>query len=192
MDGYIKNKNIAIRSVRKTIFYKYAYALLIVLFIPVMLFAIAVNQPPEKWTHTDIVFSHISYERIEMRKHNDYVLNTRSNDQFVMQMPDKSVEEISEHLISGKLYSVVYSNSIAGGDILEALSDKDGVYLDLDNSIAEWKKEQKTYTIVIVIFLIIEIIVLIIIDRVACKNDHYQIKKLKEDIERRKKRMNKI
>ena len=64
MDGYIKNKTEAIQSVRRNILGKYSITFLILVLIPVWLFALAANQHPDKWTHTEIVFSHISQERI--------------------------------------------------------------------------------------------------------------------------------
>lgn len=48
MDGYIKNKQEAIRETRKTIRYKYALTFVILLYIPVWLFGIYGTQKPEE------------------------------------------------------------------------------------------------------------------------------------------------
>ena len=189
MDGYIKSKTTAIKSLRQAIWGKYSLTFLIIIFIPVWLFAMAVNQPPEKWTHTEIEFSHISQEKIGIQRGRRYVLNTQDGRQFVIKSRFVDVDALSGCLVSGKTYRLVFSNTIAGGDHMEALSDNNGVIQDLDESIAQWKREQQESVIAIIVTLIIEIVALILIDRLWCKKEYSQIQKIKADIKRREERM---
>ena len=195
MDGYIKNKVAAIKSVRKEIFWKYSITFLIVIFIPVWLFGLAVNQPPEKWTDTEIVFSHISSEerllrpRFSIHRHVN-VLNTQDGRQFVIKSKYVDVDDLSNNLVPGNAYYLVFSNTIAGRDQMEALSDDETVFLNLENSVALWESEQQEALIAIIVTLVIEIVALLLIDRFGCRKEHAKIKKLKEDIKRRKNRIN--
>lgn len=188
MDGYIKNKREKIAAVRKLIGYKYAVSFLIVIFIPVWLFAMVANQAPQKWKHTEIVFSHISYEHIGLRRWRDHVLNTQEGRKFVIQPKYVSIEELKNDLVPGKAYSLTYSHSIAGGDHIEALLGDERCFQDLDKSIAQWEREQQEMVIALAITLGLELIVLILIDRLWCKEEHAQIKKLKKDIANREAR----
>ena len=185
MDGYIKNKAETIKSVRKMIFGKYSITILIIILIPVWLFALAVNQPPKKWTHTEIVFSHISQERIGLQRGRSYVLNTQDGRQFVIKSKFVDVDDLSECLVSGNTYHLVFSNTIAGGDHMEALYDESTRFQDLEDSISRWESEQREMVAATIVTLGIEIIALILIDRFWCKKEYSQLKKLKADIMRR-------
>jgi hypothetical protein len=189
MDGYVKNKTEAIRSVRKIILWKYLTTFLILVFIPVWLFALAVNQPPEKWTQTDIVFSHISQERIGLQRWRSHVLNTCDGRQFLIKSKFVDVDALQEKLVSGKTYRLVFSHTIAGGDHMEALYDEDEVIQNLESSVRQWEREQREGTRGIIVTLIIEAIALVLIDRLWCKKEYSQIKKLKADIKRRQDRI---
>ena len=186
VDGYIKNKTEAIISVKKTILLKYLITFFILILVPVWLFAIAVNQHPDKWTQTDIVFSHISQERIGLQRGQSYVLNTQDGRQFVIKSKFVNVDDLSDCLISGDTYRIVFSNTIAGGDHMEALSGNNIVFQNLEKSVAQWEQEQQECVIAIIVTLIIEIVALLLIDRLWCKKEHSQIQKLKADIARRK------
>ena len=186
VDGYIKNKTEAIISVRKTILLKYSITLFILILVPVWLFALAVNQHPDQWTQTDIVFSHISQERIGLQRGQSYVLNTQDERQFVIKSKFVNVDDLSDCLISGDTYRIVFSNTIAGGDHMEALSGDNMVIQNIEKSIAQWEQEQQECIIAIIVTLIIEIVALLLIDRLWCKKEHSQIQKLKADIARRK------
>lgn len=195
MDGYIKNKVEAIKSVRKEIFWKYSITFLIVIFIPVWLFGLAVNQPPEKWTHTEIVFSHISLEQRLFRprligKRYVHVLNTQDGRQFVIKSKYVDMDDLSNNLVPGKVYYLVFSNTIAGGDQIEALFDDEMVFQNLENSIALWESEQQEALIAIAVTLVIEIVALLLIDRLCCRKEHAEIQKLKDNIKRRRNRIN--
>ncbi len=186
MDGYIKNRKEAIAEVRKTIFYKYAVTFLILIFIPVWLLALVTNQPPEKWTHTEIRFSHLSQERIGLRRFQSDVLNTLDGRKFVIYV---DAGAFSGSLTPGETYQLVFSETVAGGNIMEALYDENTVFQDLDTSILRWKKEQRESVVAIAVILAIEILALILIDRLWCKKEYSQIQKLKADIKRREERI---
>ena len=145
----------------------------------------AANQPPEKWTHTNIVFSHISRESIGMQRGKSDVLNTQDGRKFVINGKLAKEQDLSKNLIPGNSYRIVYSNTMAGGDHIVALSNNDTVFQALEASIAKWQKEQKEMIVAIFITLIVEAIALILIDRIGCRKLHAEIAKLKADIKRR-------
>ena len=189
MDGYIKNKTEAMQSLKRNILGKYSITFFILILIPVWLFALAANQRPEKWTHTEIVFSHISQERIGLQRGRSYVLNTKDGKQFVIKSKFVNVDDLSDCLTSGNTYRIVFSNTIAGGDHMEALSDDNMVIQNLEKSIAQWEREQQETFMAIIVTLIIEAVALILIDRLWCKKEYSEIKKLKADIKRREERV---
>lgn len=57
MDGYIKQQNEKIRSIKHIIWAKYGITLLLIVFILFTLVLMLTEQPPEKWTRKEIVFS---------------------------------------------------------------------------------------------------------------------------------------
>ena len=83
-DGYIIERNGQIRKLRQTIRAKYGVTLLVVIFIFIWSFAIAVYQwqSPERWMRAEIVYSHLSLERSGMRRGLSYVLHSGENSSF--------------------------------------------------------------------------------------------------------------
>lgn len=189
MDGYIKSKTDEIRNIRKAIFYKYLMSFVIAIFIPVLLFAMAVRQPPSRWTHTEAVFSSISQEPVGLRHGRSYVFNSVDGRQFVINEKDTPVDDLRVKLAAGRRYALVYSETIAGGNIIEALSDDDTVLQALDVSISRWRAEQRRLEIALLAACGLEIAVLILIDRLGCKKEHGQISALKQRIEQRRARI---
>ncbi len=186
MDGYIKNQLLAIRSLRIAMAWKYATTFLILIFLPVWLFGLAIDVPPEEWIHTEIVYSHISREMIGLRRFQDHVLNTRDGAQFVIRPKGVSVDTLKEQLAPGQVYSLVYSATIAGGNQIEALSDGDTVYQHIDTSINDWNDQRQFLIRAIYVTLGAEALALILIDRLWCKKEYEQIKKHRANIQRRK------
>ena len=186
MDGYIKNQRLAIRTLRITMAWKYATTFLILIFLPVWLFGLAIDVPPEEWIHTEIVYSHISREMIGLRRFQDHVLNTRDGAQFVIRPKDVSVDTLKEQLTPDQVYSLVYSATIAGGNQIEALSDGDTVYQHIDTSINDWNDQRQFLIRAIYVTLGAEALALILIDRLWCKKEYEQIRKHRANIQRRK------
>lgn len=191
MDGYIKSKTEAIKAVKKAIIGKYSVTIFIILLLFVWLFALAANQAPERWTDTEIVFSHISQERIGLQRWKSYVLNTQEGNKFLIKSKYVDVDELSAHLVSGRTYQLVFSCTLSGKKHVEALSDGSIVFQDLENSTALWENEQRGVVTAIIITLIVELAALILIDKLWCRAEHAQIRKLKSDINRRNNRINK-
>lgn len=185
MDGYIKNKKEAIRSVRRNIWGKYLITLPILLFILIWLLGLVSNQHPDRWTHEEIVFSHISQERTGLHRGLNSVLNTTDGRKFVITV---DADDLSDRLIPGDTYRIVFSNRIANMDPMEALVDDDVIIQNLEESIARWEQEQREIVIGIIVALIIEAIALIFIDRLWCKKEYSKIQKLEADIKRRTER----
>ncbi len=185
MDGYIKNQLLAIRSLRITMTWKYATTFLILIFLPVWLFGLAIDVPPEEWIHTEVVYSHISYELIGLRRFQDHVLNTQDGAQFVISRKDVSVDLLEEQLISGQAYNIVYSTTIAGGNQMEALSAGDTIYQDLNASIGRWRDQRQWLIHALLVTLAVEAVALLLIDRLWCKKERKLIKKHRANIHRR-------
>ena len=189
-DGYIIERNGQIRKLRQTIRAKYGVTLLVVIYILIWSFAIAVYQwqSPERWTHAEIVYSHLSRESIGMRRGLSYVLHSADGRKFVVQNRD-DFSKLNETLRPGKSYSLVYSKTIAGGDTLEALSDGAEALLPLEKSIAHWEAQRRQAVVSLCVTCGIEIAALILIDRFWCKKEYAQIRTQKEMIRRRQERM---
>lgn len=189
-DGYIIERNGQIRKLRQTIRAKYGVTLLVVIFIFIWSFAIAVYQwqSPERWTRAEIVYSHLSLERSGMRRGLSYVLHSADGRKFVVQNRD-DFSKLGDTLSAGKSYSLVYSKTIAGGDMLEELSDGAEALLPLEKSIAHWEAQRRQAIISLYVTCGIEVAALILIDRLWCKKEYAQIRAQKEMIRRRQERM---
>lgn len=191
MDGYIKNKRREIAQTRKTILYSFGIPTIIaVAFILVLLLGLYVCQEPEDWRNDEIVFSNMSEVRIGRGNHN--AVNSNDGKLFLIDNGLVSSDELKSRLTVGKTYSVTYStHPINGYKTIQALADKDTVFLDLDKSITENKSYQGSLKIAILVVICIEIVAITLIDRLLCKKYHAEIKHIKEKIAQRQERMSK-
>lgn len=185
MDGYIKNKKEALRSVRKSIFWKYAITFPILLFIPIWLFGIYSLGSPEDWKVTEVVYSHISSETIGLQRGKSDVFNAEDGRKYVIPAKLLPVEHLQEMLVPGETYCLVYLETIAGGDHIEELYNAQNTFLDHAVSGAAWEKERQECFLALYITIGLEMLALIIIDRVWCKEEHARIQKLRQDMKKR-------
>lgn len=189
MDGYIKNKKEAICSVRKSIFWKYALTFPILLFIPVWLLGICGVGSPDDWKDTEVVYSHISSETIGLRRGKSNVLNAEDGRKYVIPSKLIAAEHLKEMLVAGETYSLVYLETIAGGDHIEELYDVQNTFLDRSVSVAAWEKERQECALALHTTMGLEMIALILIDRLWCKGEYAKIRKLRLDIKKRSARV---
>lgn len=186
MDGYIKNKKAAIREQRLTILYKYLCTFPILLFVALWLFFLVTEQPPEKWTHREILFSHISVEPLGRSRYP--FLYAQDGKKYPITSKEAAGVVLTERLIPGERYTLVFSDGLMSVDYAEGLYDDDTVYLDLDTSIARWEERQKEYMDALKITAAIELGAILLIDWLWCSTEYSRIEKLKADIKRREER----
>jgi len=74
---------------------------------------------------------------------------------------------------------------------VEALSTGEEILISLEESLSKYESSNKTGKKVFVILVAMEIVALILIDRLACKNMYAEIKKLKQDIAIREEKLRK-
>ena len=188
MDGYIKSKKKDIRSVRENIFWKCVLTFPLILFALIWLLGIYVLGTPDDWKDTEVVFSHISYESVGLQRWRSYVLNGEDGGKYVIQTNLLSAEELKEKLIYGERYSLVYQDKNAGGRHIAALYNEHNTFLDLSLSVAAWEKERQECFLGLYVSIGLELLALILIDRLWCREEHARIRKYRQDIENRKAR----
>lgn len=189
MDGYLKNKTASLRSVRAAMFWKYGLTFPLVLFAAVWLLAACSYGPTESWKRTEAVYSHISYESVGLSRGRFYVLNTEDGRRFVI--PSRREYHVSaadweQRLSAGEACSIVYAETAAGGDRLQALASLQGVFLDRSVSAAVWENDRRGCLLAFYITLALEAAALLLIDRLWCRKEHAAIRKLQQDMARRK------
>lgn len=171
------------RAVRKTMLGKYAITVFVLLMlIGVLLVSFATLPRPATWKEETVVFAGFKRERLGFHRFDSDVLVAQDGRLFSV---PQLTEEMQQDLVVGESCTIIYSTGI-GAKYIQALSTEDAVLVDLEDSITFWKNEWKNVVIIACGLLTAEIIGLILIDRLWCKKEHAKIKKLKEDIVRRK------
>lgn len=96
---------------------------------------------------------------------------------YVIQPKLVSADSLKERLVPGEIHTLVDSDAIADGDHIEALYNEDEQFLELSVSIAVWEEEGQECSLALCITIRLEMIALILIDRLWCKEEHARIQK---------------
>ncbi len=189
-DGYIKNKKIEIFKLRQIIFFKcFLCAFIPLIFVFLFLTLALSDPPPKKWQSSDIVFSEIEEFHYYNRYGSDYSyrLVTTSSQRFRLYTKDVAI--LNEKLVKGHSYSILYAeHPLFLSNYIKAVSDENGIHLSKEASVKHWEQNRKDLLIASWVLLVLSVIIIILADRLWCKKDHREIKRLKERIERRRNR----
>ena len=149
-------------------------------------------------THTDSITKNMrdlvkasSYDELvgNMANGEPFSLTTKEDGgKYVIQTNLLSAEELKEKLIYGERYSLVYQDKNAGGRHIAALYNEHNTFLDLSLSVAAWEKERQECFLGLYVSIGLELLALILIDRLWCREEHARIRKYRQDIENRKAR----
>lgn len=170
MDKYIENRKKEIKELRKKLFKETLNGfLLALLIVPIWLFAAVIafftfkEMPPEKWVETEIVYKNISSDNWHARYGDRivYFLNSEDGGEYIIPEDRISPEELKKGLEPGKTYKIVYSRAQLGSgwEYLEGLSGKWENYLDVSESIEEFKDERDSGIKIIIYTLIIQLFI---------------------------------
>ena len=177
-------------SQRRGILATYCLSFPIIMFLLVWIFAIFLASPPAKWEITHIQYSYIANERIGFTRGTSVVLHSSDGQKFVIPTRQISQTEAEAVLLRGKTYTIVHSKRL-GVRHIEALYTDSETIVALSESVEQWDKEQNELFLAVGITVALEIITVILLDRLACKKMYARIRKLKQDIVQREEKIRK-
>jgi len=186
MDGYIKNKRQAIRSVWSGIVGKYSIvAIPLILLCVLLLFSeLVAHQNPKRWKEETVQFAGFGEMWLLLNRNMSDALITEDGRKF----HTGSAERLQNVLNVGEEYTIVYSTNLKG-KVLQGLSKDGTVYIDVNDSAKAWR-ESAVYVLKITGWTVaVMITAILLIDRLWCKKEHAQIRKLQTDIARREMRI---
>ena len=190
MDGYIKDKQKTICSLRMTIFWKLFITFPLVLLLFVWIFGLCVMQPPAGWEEMDIIFHQFKYDNIGLRRWKEHILITEDGTEFVLSPNLMSIDRLKAQLIQGNKYRICYSTTFGVND-LRSISYNNETIIDRNVSESYFSEKQREIYIAIAVTALIELMALFLIDSLWCKTEHSQIKKQRMAILRRSNRVKK-
>ena len=186
MDGYIKNKRQAIRSVWSGIVGKYSIvAIPLILLCILLLFSeFVAHQNPKRWKEETVRFAGFGEMWLLLNRNMSDALITEDGREF----HTGSAERLQNALVVGEEYTIVYSSNLKG-KVLEGLSKDGTVYIDVNDSAKAWR-EAAAYVLKITGWTVaVMTVAILLIDRLWCKKEHAQIRKLKAEVARREMRI---
>lgn len=190
IDGYIKHKKEEITSQRKGILATYCLSFPLIMILATFSLLLCIMQAPKNWQTTQIVYSQITNEHITLSRSPSVVLNTAGGEQFVIPTRQITQDEAETVLVRGGTYTIVYSKRV-GARHIEAMYTDTETVVALSDSISQYEKERNEMFVAIGVTIILEVIAVILLDRLACKKLYAEIRKLKQDIARREEKIRK-
>lgn len=185
MDGYIKNKKAEIRANRQVIAYCYLLTLPIVIFWVLCAWMYFAGQDPSEWGQTEIVYSQITKKYIASHRGNSYIFNGTDGRQFIISR--KWLREVSGEslLVPGETYTLDYTGSENGWKSVVGLSHDGQVLIDRQAAVEAYYKNQRDYIRSLWVLAGVEVLALVIVDRLLCVRWHNKNRELQERIRKR-------
>lgn len=185
MDGYIKNKKAEIRANRQVIACCYLITLPIVIFWVLCAWMYFAGQDPSEWGQTEIVYSQITKKYIASHRGNSYIFNGTDGRQFIISR--KWLREVSGEslLVPGETYTLDYTGSENGWKSVVGLSRDGQVLIDRQAAVEAYYKNQRDYIRSLWVLAGVEVLALIIVDRLLCVRWHDKNRELKKRIQKR-------
>ena len=185
MDGYIKNKKAEIRANRQVIACCYLITLPIVIFWVLCAWMYFAGQDPSEWGQTEIVYSQITKKYIASHRGNSYIFNGTDGRQFIISR--KWLREVSGEslLVPGETYTLDYTGSENGWKSVVGLSHDGQVLIDRQAAVEAYYKNQRDYIRSLWVLAGVEVLALVIVDRLLCVRWHNKNRELQERIRKR-------
>lgn len=185
-DGYIKNQNLRLKELRRTILLKIACVILPLAILTAVLWGtLSINSPPEKWEETQIAISDIVRER--MRRRSVYAVYTTDGDRYILGIGSEETKQLAQQLLPGQQYDIVYCKNMFN-KIITSLSSPDREWISREESVVEWESERDTFRIVCAITVGAALVGSIAVYVFWCKKERREAEKIKSKIDARKKR----
>lgn len=185
MDGYIKNKKAEIRANRQVIACCYLLTLPIVIFWVLCAWMYFAGQDPSEWGRTEIVYSQITKKYIASHRGNSYIFNGTDGRQFIISR--KWLREVSGEslLVPGETYTLDYTGSENGWKSVVGLSHDGQVLIDRQAAVEAYYKNQRDYIRSLWVLAGVEVLALVIVNRLLCVRWHNKNRELQERIRKR-------
>ena len=185
MDGYIKNKKAEIRANRQVIACCYLITLPIVIFWVLCAWMYFAGQDPSEWGQTEIVYSQITKKYIASHRGNSYIFNGTDGRQFIISR--KWLREVAGEslLVPGETYTLDYTGSENGWKSVVGLSHDGQVLIDRQAAVEAYYKNQRDYIRSLWVLAGVEVLALVIVDRLLCVRWHNKNRELQERIRKR-------
>ena len=185
MDGYIKNKKAEIRANRQVIACCYLLTLPIVILGVLCAWMYFAGQDPSEWGQTEIVYSQITKKYIASHRGNSYIFNGTDGRQFIISR--KWLREVSGEslLVPGETYTLDYTGSENGWKSVVGLSHDGQVLIDRQAAVEAYYKNQRDYIRSLWVLAGVEVLALVIVNRLLCVRWHNKNRELQERIRKR-------
>lgn len=134
---------------------------------------------------TEIVYSQITKKYIASHRGNCYIFNGTDGRQFIIS--GKWLHKMSGEslLVPGETYTLDYTGSENGRKSVVGLSHEGQVLIDRQAAVEDYYKNQRDYIRSLWVLAAVEVLALVIVDRLLCVRWHKKNRELRERIRKR-------
>lgn len=190
MDSFIEKKRADIKRLQTNMFIKFSLSILLLLSLPVWISSITVQPAPDTWLKSETVCVEISIN--EEAKNPYAVIIGADGGSYLVDSRLLSPDVVEEKLQAGDECAFEYAPVGESSNKIVKAIEKDGEsLLSREKSVAVWQNDRSTGFIAIAVTIAAAALSAILIDRVWCKHDRAEIKRLKAEIARREEKKSK-
>ncbi len=190
MDSFIEKKRAEIKRLQTAMYIKFSFSVLLLMSLPIWISSITVQPAPETWLSAETVCVEIS---VNDEEKNPYAMITGADGgSYLVDSRLLDPDEVAEKLQAGDECAFVYAPVGESSNKIVKAIEKDGEsLLSREKSVSVWQNDRSTGFIAIAVTVAVAALSAILIDRIWCKNDRAEIKRLKAEIARREEKKSK-
>ncbi len=184
MDSYIEKRQSAIKSIHINMMIKYSLCVFLLMSLPIWISAMHTQPKPDTWHSLETVCTEVSVDRSGETPY-AYILG-EDGTKFLFDPKLVDAETISEGVSAGDECSLMYADfGKSENKYAKALSVDGEVLLDEQTSVEYWESSHKTSLLAIFGTIAAAAVSALLIDRLWCKNDRAEVRRLRDEIRKR-------
>jgi len=184
MDSFTEKKRSAIKQLQTNMLIKYSLSVFLLLSLPIWISSMSAQPAPDTWQSAETVCAEISVN--DEAKTPYAIISGTDGGSYLIDPQLMSPEDAAENLQTGDECTFVYAPlGMSENKIVKAIERDGETLLSVEDAAAKWKNERQKSWFAVGATIAAAAVSALLIDRIWCRYDREEIKRLKAEIEKR-------
>ncbi len=190
MDSYIEKRRQAIKNLHINMMIKYSLCVFLLFSLPIWISAMHTQPNPDTWHSLDTVCTEVGVDRSGETPY-AYIIG-EDGTRFLFDPNIVSADKVSGGVSTGDECSLMYADfGKSENKYAKALSVDGKILLDEQTSVEYWESSRQKSLTAIAGTIAAAAVSALLINRIWCKNDHAEVRRLRDEIQKREEKKRK-